>query len=280
MTTVGIATGAGRGMGYACAQRMIGTVDTVLLVDLDADTVRATADELNGDRTRVEPIVLDVTDVDGLERLAARVTELGTLRSVAHAAGISPTMADWRRIFAVDLVGTARLARALRPLATAGTASVYFASMAPNIGRMQPSPEEIAVLADPLAEDFLDRLREVVGEAIEHPGVAYAWAKYGVQQFARDEAVRLGAVGARACSVSPGIIDTPQGRQEADHNESMGEVVRATPLGRTGRAEELAAVVTFLLSDEASFVNGTDVLVDGGVVASLTSGADRASVRP
>jgi len=280
MTTVGIATGAGRGMGYACAQRMIGTVDTVLLVDLDADTVLATSDELNGDRTRVEPIVLDVTDVDGLERLAARVTELGTLRSVAHAAGISPTMADWRRIFAVDLVGTARLARALRPLATAGTASVYFASMAPNIGRMQPSPEEIAVLADPLAEDFLDRLREVVGEAIEHPGVAYAWAKYGVQQFARDEAVRLGAVGARACSVSPGIIDTPQGRQEADHNESMGEMVRATPLGRTGRAEELAAVVTFLLSDEASFVNGTDVLVDGGVVASLTSGADRASVRP
>ena len=273
MTTVGIATGAGRGMGYACAQRMIGTVDTVLLVDLDADTVRATADELNGDRTRVEPFVLDVTDVDGLERLAARVTELGTLRSVAHAAGISPTMADWRRIFAVDLVGTARLARALRPLATPGTASVYFASMAPNIGRMQPSPEEIAVLADPLAEDFLDRLREVVGEAIEHPGVAYAWAKYGVQQFARDEAVRLGAVGARACSVSPGIIDTPQGRQEADHNESMGEMVRATPLGRTGRAEELAAVVAFLLSDEASFVNGTDVLVDGGVVASLAARA-------
>ncbi|QHG82007.1 SDR family oxidoreductase [Rhodococcus rhodochrous] len=279
MTTVGIATGAGRGMGYACAQRMIGTVDTVLLVDLDADTVRATADELNGDRTRVEPFVLDVTDVDGLERLAARVTELGALRSVAHAAGISPTMADWRRIFAVDLVGTARLARVLRPLATAGTASVYFASMAPNIGRMQPSPEEIAVLADPLAEDFLDRLREVVGEAIEHPGVAYAWAKYGVQQFARDEAVRLGAVGARACSVSPGIIDTPQGRQEADHNESMGEMVRATPLGRTGRAEELAAVVAFLLSDEASFVNGTDVLVDGGVVASITSEAGRASVR-
>lgn len=279
MTTVGIATGAGRGMGYACAQRMVGTVDALLLVDLDADTVGVTADELNGDRTRVEPFVLDVTDVDGLERLAARVAELGTLRSVAHAAGISPTMADWRRIFAVDLVGTARLARALRPLATAGTASVYFASMAPNIGRMRPSPEETAVLADPLAEDFLDRLREVVGEALEHPGVAYAWAKYGVQQFAREEAVRLGAVGARACSVSPGIIDTPQGRQEADHSETMGGMVRATPLGRAGRAEELAAVVAFLLSDEASFVNGTDVLVDGGVVASLTSGTDRASVR-
>lgn len=269
MTTVGIATGAGRGMGYACAQRMVGTVDVLLLVDLDTDALAGVAAELGTDSTRVEPFVLDVTDTDGLDRLAARVAELGTLRSVAHAAGISPTMADWRRIFAVDLVGTALLARALRPLAVAGTASVYFASMAPNIGRMQATPEQAAALADPLAADFFDRIREAVGETIENPGVAYAWAKYGVQQFAREEAVRLGAVGARACSVSPGIIDTPQGRQEADHNESMAGMVKTTPLGRTGRAEELAAVVTFLLSDEASFVNGTDVLVDGGIVAAL-----------
>lgn len=275
MPTVGIATGAGRGMGYACAQRMVGTVDVLLLVDLDADTVGAAARELSTTATRVEPFVLDVTDAEGLDRLAARVAELGTLRSVAHAAGISPTMADWRRIFAVDLVGTAMLAQALRPLAVAGTASVYFASMAPNIGRMQATPEQAAVLSDPLATDFFERIREVVGEqTIEHTGAAYAWAKYGVQQFAREEAVRLGAVGARACSVSPGIIDTPQGRQEADHNEAMGEMVRMTPLGRTGRAEELAAVVAFLLSDEAGYVNGTDVLVDGGVVASIT-GASR-----
>lgn len=273
MTTVGIATGAGRGMGYSCAQHMVGTVDVLLLVDLDADSLAGAAAELATDSTRIEPFVLDVTDADGLDRLAARVAELGTLRSVAHAAGISPTMADWRRIFAVDLVGTALLAQALRPLAVAGTASVYFASMAPNIGRMQASPEQAAVLSDPLAAGFFDRIREVVGETIEHTGVAYAWAKYGVQQFARDEAVRLGAVGARACSVSPGIIDTPQGRQEADHNAGMGELVQATPLRRSGRAEELASVVAFLLSDEASFVNGTDVLVDGGVVASLAARA-------
>nr|WP_277351026.1 SDR family oxidoreductase [Rhodococcus sp. 105337] len=110
-------------------------------------------------------------------------------------------------------------------------------------------------------------MRESVGEAVEHTGVAYAWAKYGVQQFARDEAVRLGAVGARACSVSPGMIDTPQGRQEAEHNERIGAMVKMTPLGRTGDADELAAVVAFLLSDDAGFVNGTDVLVDGGVCA-------------
>jgi len=281
MTTVGIATGAGRGMGYACAQRMVGTVDTLLLVDLDEATVRTAAEELSTDRTRVEPFVLDVTDTDGLAALAGRVAELGTLRSVAHAAGISPTMADWRRIFSVDLVGTALLAEALRPLAVAGTASVYFASMAPTIGQIHASPDVAAVLSDPLAEDFLERVRETLGDAIEHTGVAYAWAKYGVQQFARDEAVRLGAVGARACSVSPGMIDTPQGRQEAAHNERMGAMVAMTPLGRTGRAEELAAVVAFLLSDEAGFVNGTDVLVDGGVCAasSVRSRADTRASR-
>lgn len=79
----------------------------------------------------------------------------------------------------------------------------------------------------------------------------------------------MGPVGARVCSVSPGIIDTPQGRQETENHPFMQVLVQRTPLGREGRAEELAAVVAFLLSDEASFVTGIDVLVDGGVCAAL-----------
>ncbi|MFJ9626517.1 SDR family oxidoreductase [Streptomyces sp. NPDC101175] len=271
MTTVGIATGAGRGMGLACARRLTDLVDTLLLVDRDEAAVTAAAKELSAadGEVRVEPFVLDVTDPAGLARLAARTADLGTLRAVSHAAGISPTMADWRRVLDVDLVGTARLAQALRPLATEGTALVCFASMAPLLGDLEPDPAVAALLDDPLQDGFPDLLRDALGPAVENTGLAYAWAKHGVHRFVRREAVRLGPYGARACSVSPGVIDTPQGRQEASAQPAMAALVERTPLGRTGRAEEVAAAVAFLLSDEAAFISGIDVLVDGGVCAAV-----------
>jgi NAD(P)-dependent dehydrogenase (short-subunit alcohol dehydrogenase family) len=277
VTTVGIVTGAGRGMGLACARRLTGRVDTLLLVDRDEATVTAAAKELSAadDRADVEPFVLDITDVDGLARLAARVGELGTLRAVAHAAGISPTMADWRRIFDVDLVGTARLAETLRPLATEGTALVCFASMAPLLGNMEADRAVAAILDDPLQEGFLDRLHDVLGPTVENTGLAYAWAKHGVHRFVRQEAVRLGPYGARACSVSPGVIDTPQGQQEAASQPTMAALVQQTPLRRAGHTEDVAAAVAFLLSDEAGFLSGIDLLVDGGVCAAVRGRAGR-----
>src|SRR2546423_8805710 len=103
MPSVGIATGAGRGMGLACASRMTELVDVLLLVDIDEPSVRAAAQALPRPvDARVEAVALDVTDPAALQELAAQVFDAGTLRAISHAAGISPSMADWRRVVAVD----------------------------------------------------------------------------------------------------------------------------------------------------------------------------------
>ena len=185
-------------------------------------------------------------------------------------------MAEWRRIFTVDLIGTAMLVQTLRPLAVSGTATVCFASMAPLLDPTPPDPAALAILDDPLDPGFLDRLREALGPAVENPGVAYGWAKRGVHRLVQREAALLGPAGARICSVSPGMIDTPQGRQEAAEHASMAALVERTPLRRTGIADEVADVVAFALSDRASFMTGTDLLVDGGVVAAMRVSAGRA----
>ena len=114
-----VVTGAAQGMGRACAERLRRDGVTVMAVDLEAPEI----DETVG-------MACDVSDRQAVRRLVEEAGRLGGFQALVHAAGISPTMADPRRIFEVDLLGTQLLLDAFEPLVDEGSAAVCFASSA------------------------------------------------------------------------------------------------------------------------------------------------------
>jgi NAD(P)-dependent dehydrogenase (short-subunit alcohol dehydrogenase family) len=269
-----VVTGAAGGMGFACA-RAFAQRSTLLLVDLRAEPLADAAAKLEAEGSRTETLAGDLCDADCVRAIAARCAALGGCAALVHSAGLSPTMADAERIFAVNLVATARLVGALEPQLLAGAAGVLFSSQSAYLGAPAVTDAIDALLDAPLAPDLYERLAAVAGPLATAPGGAYLLSKRGVQRLAVARAPAWGARGARLVSLSPGIIATEMGAQEmATHTTAMQAIVKATPVGaRMGRAEEIASVAAFLCSDGASFVSGVDLLVDGGSTHQILRGA-------
>lgn len=267
-----VVIGAG-GMGQAIARRQ-GPGKRLVLADFDEAALDRTAEVLRREGHRVDVHVVDVSSAPSVTELAAAAAAAGPVVQVAHTAGLSPTQAAADRILRVDLLGVAHVLDAFGAVVAPGGAGVVIASMAASLTAGHfPAELEAALALTPT--DQLPGLPFWDDEAFSDPGAAYSVAKRANQLRVQAASLVWGARGARINSVSPGVISTRMGQEELDGESGaqMRAMVDASGAKRLGTPGDIANAVGYLLGPESSFVTGTDLLVDGGVVAAVRSGA-------
>jgi len=182
--------------------------------------------------------------------------------ALVHTAGLSPTMGNPARLFAVNYDATARLMEAARPRMAEGGCAVLMAS---SSAYLVSSPEMEVALNELKPGDDSSSLLKLATK----PELAYPLSKRAVIKLVAREAAAFGRQKARIVSISPGLIDTPMSRQEQAVSSQMNAMLARTPLARFGAPEEIASVAAFLCSPGASYITGCDIRVDGGMLAAL-----------
>lgn len=258
-----VVIGAG-GMGSAVARRL-GQEHRVLLVDIDPQRLAEQHGRLSSDGVQAEAHVCDITSRASVAQLVDAVQQRGGFKTLAHVTGLSPAMADWPTILAVNLIGPALITEALLPLVRQGSSAILVASLAAHL--QTPAETLTAVLDEPLSTDFWSRLDALDTDFT--PQLMYACSKHALLRLTQRQAVVWGRRGGRVVSVSPGLIATPQGLNEFRQANSKPRLLQACPLQRQGNVQEVAAVIAFLASPAASYISGTDILVDGGNLAGV-----------
>jgi meso-butanediol dehydrogenase/(S,S)-butanediol dehydrogenase/diacetyl reductase len=240
-----LVTGAASGIGRATALRLASESAQVTAVDVNAELLEKLTVDSEGTTGSITTLVGDVSTEDGVISLVdTAVDRLGGLDVVVNAAGVlsfshthEVSLDEWSRLIAINLTGTFLMCRQSLPhlLATRGNI-VNLASTAAHAGQ-------------PWA-------------------TAYVASKGGVLALTRSLAVEYAAQGLRVNSISPGAIDTPiTGAFHLPEGADIKLLGRVTPLGPFGTPEGIAAAIAFVASDEASHMNGADLLIDGATLA-------------
>jgi len=266
-----VIVGAG-GMGMAVARRL-GRGHRLLIADKDEAHLARVAEMMKVEGHDMRPCTCDVSDPAAVARLAEMAQAMGGPRAIAHVVGLSPSMGGWRALMACNWVGARLVADAFLPLVTQGTAALFVSSLAAHI--FWPTEERIALLEQPLTPDFLDRLEPAVGNDANSV-IAYYDSKAALIRMCQRLAPVWGRRGGRIMSLSPGLIATPMGALEFKNRPQKYTMLATTPIKREGTMLEIADAVEFLLSDRASFINGIDLLVDGGLTAAMRYPIDQA----
>lgn len=244
-----IVTGAAspRGIGFATAVRLCAEGARVVLTDIDGEGAAARAAELGGQGAEALGLAHDVASEAGWDAVVdAALARFGRIDALVNNAGIvllapfgETSLADWNRQIDINLTGTFLGCRAvMRQMQRqdGGGAVVNVSSVAGLVGMRRTS--------------------------------GYAASKGGVRLLSKTLALEGAADGIRVNSVHPGVIETDiqQGARGSDPSASAA-IAAVIPLGRTGQPDHLAAAIAFLLSDDAAYVTGTELVVDGGLTA-------------
>ena len=234
-------TGGASGIGLATARRWLQDAQRrVVLLDVNQSALDAAVAEL-GDRAR--DLVIDVTSRESVDAAFADIAaNEGVLHGLVNSAGVArprPTAElsdeDWSFLISVHLDGTMRASRAAYPLLREGKgAIVNLTSVASKVGMPQRA--------------------------------SYNAVKHGIDGFTKTLAVEWARDGIRANSVGPGYVDTPFNRKlETEGRLDYACIERRIPLRRFADAAEIAAPIVFLLSREASYISGHNLMVDAAM---------------
>lgn len=237
---VALVTGAGSGIGRAICIRLAEDGAEVIALDLSAEAAATTAGPLGA---RAFALAADVCDPGSMQRAVAEsVSRFGGLDIAVNAAGVgaSELMVDtsvetWDRVVDVCLKGVFVSAQAQARALIAQRRGGVIVNVA-STNAAQP------------------------GEGLS----AYCAAKAGVEMFSRVCALELAQHGIRVASVGPGLTDTPMVARLLANPNARAEFLDNIPLNRPAKPEEIAAAVAFLVSDDAAYVTGQTLYVDGG----------------
>jgi 3-oxoacyl-[acyl-carrier protein] reductase len=259
LNKVAIVTGSGRGIGREIARQFAEAGATAVVADIHADNAEAVASQLRTEGHAARAIRVDIADPASVDALVdATLTQFGRLDILVNNAGLAlnkpflaTTLEDWQRLLDVNLTGT------------------FLCSQAAARVMVRQGSGRIVNVAS------------ISGQRGGQGRAAYGASKAGIIQLTRVMAVELAPRGVTVNAVSPGPVDTDQSR--GTHTPATRRSYHERiPVGRYGEMSEIAAAVLFLASDEASFVNGHILNVDGGFYAAglMFDPDDQASEQP
>jgi NAD(P)-dependent dehydrogenase (short-subunit alcohol dehydrogenase family) len=268
MSRVTVITGGAGGMGLATA-KVVGRDQSVVLCDVRQDRLDGAVIDLRDLGIAVTSANCDVTDRDAVAGLMKTAADLGEVGSVIHTAGVSPAMGEAEYVMRTNAIGTVNVNEVFYEVAGEGAAIVNVASMAAHMlpDEIIPTAKFPLALTDP--EVFVTEMLPVCDLAGEdgRSGLAYAVSKSFVRWYSTSQAERFNGRGLRIVSVSPGSVDTEMGRLE--EKNGAGAMVTNAAVPRWGKPEEMAELLAFCASAKAGYLTGTDILNDGGVIASM-----------